>query len=323
MAARTIRRLVYWTLGVIGVALSLVALFLLGEATDNTGNSDNLYNVILLVNVAGVVALLVLTIGNLWRLFVDNRRHEPGARLKTRVVAMFVGLVIAPLLVVFYFSVKFINTGIDNWFSVEVEDGLDAALDLSRASIESQMRDDLTMTMRIADRLQSISPTQIVFELASLRREAGASEVTIYGRNSRIVATSSDRGAGSMPAGLRDEVVLQIRQNRPYVSFDELNKEIRTAVPFISQPRQQFAGVVQAHFPIPDRIATKADDVTSSYNEYQEALFFKDSLKVTFSLSLTVVLMLSLVGFYLRCDASFAATGVTDSGSRRRYACGC
>ena len=296
MASRAIKRLVYGTLGGIGVVLSLFALYLLGETTENKGDLESQYFIILFVNFAGVLTLLALTVGSLWRLLGDYRKHVPGAKLKARMVGMFVGLAVVPLLVVFYFSVQFIKKGIDNWFSVEVEQGLDAALSLSRAALETQMRDDLGTTLRIASRLRDVPPRQVIFELSMLRRESGASEITIFGRNSSIIATSSDRGAGTLPKELKDEVVLQIRQNLPFVNFDEIDHEIRTAVPFASQSSRDIAGVIQAYFPIPERIGNMADNVTESYNDYKRSVYLRDSLKQAFSLTLTVVLLLSLLG---------------------------
>jgi nitrogen fixation/metabolism regulation signal transduction histidine kinase len=296
MASRTIKRLIYGTLGVLGAALALFALYLLGETTDRTGDLESQYINILFVNILGVLALLALTVGNLWRLLGEFRNHIPGAKLKARVVGMFVGLAVVPLLIVFYFSVRFINSGIDNWFSVEVEQGLDDALSLSRAALETRMRNDLGITVSIANRLVDVAPRRLIFELSMMRRESGASEITIFGRNSRIIATSSDRAAGILPNELKDEVLLQVRQNRPFVSFDELEREIRTAVPFKNQNNQQIVDVMQAHFPIAERIGHMTDSVTLAYNDYKTAVYYRDSLKRLFSLSLTVVLLLSLLG---------------------------
>ena len=296
MASRTIKRLFYGVLGVLGVALALFALYLLGETTDRTADLESQYINILFVNIVGVLALLALTVGNLWRLLGEFRNRQPGARLKVRLVGMFVGLAVVPLVIVFYFSVKFINSGIDNWFSVEVEKGLDDAIALSRAAMETRKRNDLAMTVKIADRLTDVVPRRLIFELSMMRRESGASEITVFGRNSRIVATSSDRAASTLPSELKDEVLLQVRQNRLFVSFDELESEIRTAVPFASRTNREIIGVLQAHFPISERISAMADNVSSSYNDYQTALYYRDSLKRLFSLTLTVVLLLSLLG---------------------------
>ena len=262
MVARTIRRGVTAALGVIGVGLALAAVFLLSRTAQNSEEFESLHIIILLINIAGVLALFVLSVGSLARLLRDYRNHVPGSRLKARMVGMFVGLAVVPLLVVFYFSLQFINSGIDTWFNVEVEAGLDDALELSRAALEMQMREHLATTVEIADRLENVTPRQLIFELSMLRRESGASELSVYGSNSRILATSSDQSAGSMPKPLADEVLLQVGQNRPFVSLDPLergNYEIRTAVRFGNQNRRNFGGVIQAHFPVPERIGAMAE----------------------------------------------------------------
>jgi nitrogen fixation/metabolism regulation signal transduction histidine kinase len=298
MATRTLTRLFYSIIGVLGVGSGLVALFLLSPATQNTQDFDEMYGYILLANLAGVVILFGLAAGNLVRLLRDYKNHVPGSRLKARLVGMFVGLVALPLIVVFYFSVQFINRGIDSWFNVEVESGLDNALALSRAALELQMRDHLDTTTRISNRLRQVDVRQIIFELSMLRRESGASEMTIYGRNSRIIATSSNRAAGTMPGVLSDEVLLQARQNRPFVSLDNLERgsyAIRTAVPFASAIRPEIAGVLQAHFPVSDRIGRMAYSVESSSNDYKSAVYMREPLKRSFTLTLTVVLMITLL----------------------------
>jgi nitrogen fixation/metabolism regulation signal transduction histidine kinase len=299
MDARTLKRVAVTIVGVIGVGLAVIALFLLSWTPQNSEVYESLHITILLINLAGVVILFLLTVGNLARLLRDYRQHVPGSKLKARVVGMFVGLAVLPLLVVFYFSIQFINSGIDSWFNIEVEEGLDEALALSQAALGIQMRDHLSTTVQIADRLQDVSTRQLIFELSRLRRESGASEVSIFGSNNRIVATSSDQAAGSLPQSLTDEVVLLVRQNRPFVSLDpveEDNYQIRTAVPFGSPNRRESFGVIQALYPVPERISMMANSVESSNSDYKRAAYLREPLKRNFSLTLTVVLMLSLLG---------------------------
>ncbi len=298
MEFKSLKRAAIGLLGAIGVGLALVALFMLGQTAENSAEFDRVHIYILLINVAGVLVLFALLIGNLARLVRDYRNHVPGSKLKARMVAMFVGLAVLPLLVVFYFSMQFINRGIDTWFNVEVEAGLDDALELSRAALEMQKRDRLETTVSIANRLQNVSSRQLVFDLSLMRREAGAGEISVYGRNNRIIATSSDQSAGSMPRPLSDAVLLQIRQNRPYVSLDPTLRggyEIRAAVPFGNVSRPDLLGVIQAHYPVPERLANMANNVDSSYSDYKRMVYLREPLKRAFSLTLTVVLMLSLL----------------------------
>lgn len=298
MVTRKIKQLVYTALGATGVGLALTALFLLSRTAQNSEDFDRLHILILLVNVAGVVVLFALLVGNLIRLLRDYRTHVPGARLKARMVGMSVTLAVVPLLVVFYFSMQFINRGIDTWFNVELEKGLDDALALSRAALEMQMRDHLATTVEIAERLRNVSRRQLIFELSMLRRESGASEISVFGRNRRILATSSDFAANRLPQAPKDEVILQIRQNRPFVSLDPLERgsfQIRTAVAFGDASRPETVGLIQAYFPVSERIGRMANSVDKSYSEYKRLLYLREPLKRTFTLTLTVVLLLSML----------------------------
>jgi nitrogen fixation/metabolism regulation signal transduction histidine kinase len=153
-------------------------------------------------------------------------------------------------------------------------------------------------TARIADLLRNVDSRQIILELSMLRRESGAGEMTIFGRNSRIIATSSDRAAGTLPKPLTEEVLLQINQNRPFVSLDNLEPgsyEIRTAVAFVSATRPEMSGVLQAHFPVTDRIGQMAFNVETSNSDYKLAVYLREPLKRSFTLTLTVVLLISLL----------------------------
>ncbi len=299
MVARQIKRAFYFLMGVSGVALAVAALFLLTRTVQKSDDFDRLQDLILAINIAGGVLLLALLIGNLARLARDYRQNVPGAKLKARMVGMFVGLAVLPLLVVFYFSMQFINRGIDSWFDVQVEEGLDNALMLSRAALELQKRRNLRSTQAVAQRLSLVNDRQTVFELSMLRRENGAREMTLYGDNNTILATSTDSATASLPKSLTEEVTLQMQQGRPFVSLETLANggvEIRTAVVFTHRAgRVQQARVVQAHYPVTDRLAEMVNSVERSYQEYQQLVFFREDLKALLTLTLAFVLLLSLL----------------------------
>ncbi len=299
MATRAIKRVAYTLVAIAGVALALSALFLLTQTVQKSDDFDRLQDVILAINIAGGVLLLGLLVGNLTRLLRDYRGDVPGAKLKARMVGMFVGLAVLPLLVVFYFSIQFINHGIDSWFNVQVEEGLENALTLSRAALENQKRQNLFATQQAAQRLALVNDRQLVFELSALRRESGASEMTLYGQNNTVLATSAEEAMTSLPLPLSEEVVLQMQQDRPFVSLESRengNVEVRTAVVFTARgnPTQQ-ARVIQANFPVAERLGRMINSVENSYQEYQELVFFREDLKALLSLTLAFVLLLSLL----------------------------
>ena len=299
MVARTLKRVFYFVIAAAGVGFAVAALFLLTQTVQKSDDFDRLQDIIVAINIVGGLLLLALLIGNLARLARDYRENVPGAKLKARMVGMFVGLAVLPLLVVFYFSTQFINSGIDSWFNIEVEEGLDNALELSRAALELQKRRNLESTQAAAQRLSVVADSRVVMELGMLRREAGASEMTLYGPNNTVLATSSGSATATLPKPLSEEVVLQMQQGRPFVSLESLSEggvEVRTAVVFAHRVgRSREARVIQGHYPVTDRLAEMVGSVERSFQEYQQLVFFREDLKDLLTVTLAFVLLLSLL----------------------------
>ena len=147
-------------LGCIGVALWLAALFMLASAVQNSEKFAKWLPWILLVNISGLLTLFVLLVGKLARLVRDYRKHVPGSRLKGRTVAIFSALAVAPILVVYYFALQFLNRGIDSWFESEVSQGLIDTRELSHAALDVRVREFLQHTAgrrALADRTVQFS----------------------------------------------------------------------------------------------------------------------------------------------------------------------
>ena len=133
-----------------------------------------------------------------------------------------------------------------------------------------------------------------------LRRESGANEMTLYGDNNRVLATSSDRAAGSMPKPLTEEVALQMQQNRPFVSLEPVGSRQhrnpdRGLVHLHRGNRARESRTVQAHFPVDARLGNMINSVENSFSEYQQLVFFREDLKDLLTVTLTFVLLLSLL----------------------------
>ena len=207
-------------LGCIGVALWLAALFMLASAAQNSDKFANWLPWILLINISGMLTLLVLLAGKLARLVRDYRRHVPGSRLKGRTVAIFSALAVAPILVVYYFSLQFLNRGIDSWFENEVSQSLNDTRELSHAALDVRVREFLQHTEVVAHSLSGLSNYQLAASLDRQRQDSTAIEFTVVGAQARIIATSSDRPMDALPVPATDEMMLQLRRGRPYVSLD-------------------------------------------------------------------------------------------------------
>jgi nitrogen fixation/metabolism regulation signal transduction histidine kinase len=295
--AAVIRKYGATVLGSIGVALWLAALYLLASAAQNSAEFDRWLPWILLINISGLLTLFVLLAGKLWQLVRDYRRHVPGSRLKGRTVAIFSALAVAPILVVYYFSLQFINRGIDSWFELEVSQGLKDTRELSHAALEVRVREFLQHTQIVAHALSASSDLELIGTLDRERRESTALEFTIVGSQAQILATSSDRPMDTLPVPATDEMMLQLRRGRPYVSLDTDSVGgylIRAAAP-LDATGSGSARVLIALYPVPQQLSQLADTVQRSYTQYANLVQLRRPLKSTFVLILTFVVLMSLI----------------------------
>jgi nitrogen fixation/metabolism regulation signal transduction histidine kinase len=293
-----LRRALYVSISIFAVLLWLSALMVFSQVAQNSEEFSRLQNWILLINSIGIAVLVLFIAANLIRLIRDYRRHVPGSRLKARMVTLLVGLAVAPLLVVYVFSVEFINRGIDSWFSVDVEQGLGNALELSQTALDLQKREHLEELQRMAQRLVGSNEANVVADLSDLVRQSKAVELTVFRANNQILATSSEDPSAVVPRYPSDEVLFQLRQGRPYVSLEPRaggEYQILTAVNLPPRTPQAEPGILQGIFPVEQRLSALANLVQESYDQYGELAYLRTALEYSFTLTLSLVLLIALL----------------------------
>jgi nitrogen fixation/metabolism regulation signal transduction histidine kinase len=296
-AAALVRKHGSTVLGTLGVVLWLAALYLLGSAAQNSAQFDRWMPWILLINIVGLLTILVLLAAKLFQLVKDYRRHVPGSRLKGRTVAIFSALAVAPILVVYYFALQFLNRGIDSWFEVEVSQGLKDTRELSHAALEVRVREFLQHTEVVAHELSGLSDFDLIRTLDRERRDSTALEFTVAGAQAQIIATSSDQPMDTLPSPATDEMMLQVRRGRSYVNLDTDSVGgyvIRAAAP-IESSATSATRVLIALYPVPQQLSQLADTVQRSYSQYANLVQLRRPLKSTFVLILTFVVVMSLI----------------------------
>lgn len=282
----------------LGLAFVTLALGLMSRTAADANAFARLQPLLLGVNGIGILVLLVLIGRKAWRLALDYRRHVPGSRMMLRAVGTFAVLAVVPLLVVYWLSLQFLNRGIDSWFDVNVRQGFADALTLSRSSLSLRMGDFLARTEGAARELSGESETGVVIRLDSIRRANGAEEMIVVGANRRLVAFSSSAGAGALPMLPGEDVLMQTRQDRPFVSLDPTGDGgygVFTAAPLPGRAPGEEPLVLVGQYAIPDRLAKLAEGVQSASAQYGRLTYQRPYLKGTFALTLTMVLLLSLL----------------------------
>jgi nitrogen fixation/metabolism regulation signal transduction histidine kinase len=299
MEARRMKRFLSTVLITSAVLLGVAALLLLSQTAQDSEQFGRLHDLLLLVNAAGAVILLVLIIGNLFRLLRDFIRKVPGTRLKARLLIAIVGLSVAPVIVVYMFAVQVLNRGIDSWFDIEIESGLRDALTLSRSALDRRIQLGMENTQLMAvELIRNGGGEDLLTTLNQLRRETGATEITLFNRNLLILATSHNEAFAPFPVPPPEDVILQLRQAGTYVGVDPVTQghyQVRAALVLPSARLDAQELTLQALYPVPERIGTLVDSVESTFTNYNELVFLRKPLMTSSALTLTLVVMLAML----------------------------
>ncbi len=281
-------------------AVGVGALLLLAKSVQNSSAFDRLQPWILLLNITGVIALSVLLARKLWQLVRDYRDHVPGSRLTARTVSIFGALVIAPLLIVYLFSLDFLNRGIDSWFKVEVKQGLSDALVLSGAALNLRMKEYSSRTEQLAHSLATSASGEIQEKIDNERRATSGIEIVLFGEHERIIAASVENPLETLPSRPPSDLIRQIKERRMYVSLEPQSDGqyfIRTAAPLSdsSTTGKSDTRYVVAIYQVPPQISALSEAVQRSYSQYGELAALREALKSGFRLTLTLVLLLAML----------------------------
>ena len=276
----------------------LSSLLMMSKTLQNSELFDRFYLALLLFNTLGLISLSILIILNLKRLIRQLKNRVIGSRMTVRIVILFSLLSVTPVLVVYYFSLDFLHRGIDSWFDLRVEQALDDSLELSRLALDVRMRELLNTTEKIAEELAESNDSELTFYIDQIRERINANELTLLTRKGVIVVSSSNDTKSLLPNTPEEAILLRLtQQNNNYIGIDLIKNKglmIRAVVNLPATDIDEKEKIVQALYPISERMNQLAANVQTSFIEYQELSYLREQLKFSFIIILTLVLLFSI-----------------------------
>jgi len=280
------------------LAILLVSFYMLSNATENTAGFSNMYGWILLINLAGLLVLVALIGINLFKLVKQYRAGVAGSRLTVRLVVVFVVLSVIPVSVVYYFSLQFLQRGVDSWFDVRIEKSLEDALQLSQVSLDLRQRELVKEMSSFVRELSDVTDTNAGLTLSDLLDRSGAVEMSLLGTNNRIIAFSSSDPGKVVPHRSNEDVLMQVRQGNHYVGLEPIKDtgiHVRLVYPVpVGSSADTELRILQALFPIDQRVNKLANNVQQYFTVYKKLNYLRGQLKNSFLLTLSLVLLLSM-----------------------------
>ncbi|MBC7610105.1 MAG: HAMP domain-containing protein [Polaromonas sp.] len=317
-----------WTLGVgVGavVALGLVLMFLLTQATGNRELYERNYARLLVLNIV-VACLLLLVIG--WivvRLIMRLRKGRFGSRLLLKLAAIFALVGLAPGVMIYVVSYQFVSRSIESWFDVKVEGALDAGLNLGRATLDNMALDLANKTRQAATQIAEMPDAMAGLALERLRDQISASDVVLWTASGQVIASvgesrftiNPERPAAQQFRSARAQrVVTQIEGLDELSSSGtgELASSTSPVAPSNAPPARikaiavvNSSGVgllaetrfLQITTNIPTALVANAIAVQEANREYQERALARGGLRKMYIGTLTLSLFLAVFGAVL------------------------
>jgi nitrogen fixation/metabolism regulation signal transduction histidine kinase len=280
-----------WTL------IAIAGLVLQAKSAQNSAQFSQLYDYLLLFDVLGILALSALLVRRIWVLVREYREHVPGSRLTARTAAVFGVLVAVPLLIVYMFSLEFLNRGIDSWFRMEVKQGLSDALRLSHEALDMHMHEYSLRTELLSRSLAKSQGSELQARLDDERRATQALELTLFGGHGRIIASSLENPL-DLPSRPPADLLRQVTQRRPYWAVEPQSDGrylIRTGAALADSLASPDSRYVTGVYRVPTQLSALSEAVQHAYSQYGELAAVRELLKGQFRLTLTLVLMLAML----------------------------
>ena len=275
----------------------LSSLLMMSKSLQNSELFDRFYLGLLLFNALGLISLSILIILNLKRLIRQLKNRVIGSRMTIRIVILFSLLSVTPVLIVYYFSLDFLHRGIDSWFDLRIEQALDDSLELSRLALDVRMRELLNTTEKIAEELSDTNYAELPSHIDQIRDRINADELTLLTRKGAIVVSSSEDMKSLVPNTPEETILLQLIQNNSYIGIDLIENKGLVIRAVVNVPMIGIGStekIIQALFPISERMNQLSANVQTSFIKYKELSYLREQLKFSFIIILTLVLLFSV-----------------------------
>jgi two-component system nitrogen regulation sensor histidine kinase NtrY len=124
-------RIIMVVVGILAITFTLIASHFFNKNDLPLSTNIFVYG-LTSINVILIILLLFLIIRNVVKLFYEHRHGIIGSKLRTKLVATFVGLSLVPTILLFLFAINFLSYSIEFWFNIKIGDALNRSLEVAQ-----------------------------------------------------------------------------------------------------------------------------------------------------------------------------------------------
>ena len=281
------------------LVISLALLVILIRSLSNSDFiSSETFQLLLKINLAFVVLLFIFIALQLYRLFKEVKKEVTGSRLTLRLVISYSVMIIVPLMVLYFVSVNFLTKSIESWFNVRVESALESGLNIGQKTLDILRKDVELKSRSISYSLSNSKINEFNPILSDLTEKFDIYDAMIIDDESQILAISS-RDNIEIDAVFPDEKDLILANTGFHGKIDITQENIiylKTYQPyFLIDDKIQKKFYLILTQKIPESISQAALSVESVFEDYQALTFSRNSLKVIYQITLSIILFLAIL----------------------------
>lgn len=294
-----IRQWLLSRLPLVAVAAVLLSALLLVAGVQQETSSLNQFSLwIFALTALALLALLIAIINQGIQLVRKVRRREPGARMSRRLILILFGLALPPVLIVYFFSLEFLDETVDGWFDVGTGEALQQSLEIGQMFLDTRVLEAQEATRDMALDIALLEQSDWFDALLNRVSTRGPIELAVLSANGDTITSVNIRSA-TLVADLPDNFTLiQAAESGSYTAaepVDEDGLQIRALEQLPQRQAGQPTLFLQAIYPLPEAFSARASQVESAFYRYQTANYLRQQLKRSFILILSLVLVLTLL----------------------------
>jgi two-component system nitrogen regulation sensor histidine kinase NtrY len=275
------------------------------------------------INIILLLLLVWLISRNLGKVFIERRRRILGSKLKSKLIAAFLAFSLIPTITLFIISSAYINSSFDKWFSLKIQNTLEASLEITRSYYKNTDETAHHFARHIVKGLVGKLPKN----LDSLMVERIPESIAQYLEEQRELLALD---AVEFYFDPLDERILVVRpesplskESIPRFSLDVLDKGfqgekisrvqslglgdlLRAMIPvrLNTKPDAPVVGVVVVNTFIPVSLNERVDEIASVFDDYKDTNPLRYPIKTAYTLILVMITLLIVfvavwVGLYL------------------------
>lgn len=266
-------------------------------------------------NIILLMILVLLVFRNIGKVFLERRQKKLGSRLKTKLVVAFLSFTVFPTIILFFISSLYINSSFDKWFSIKIQNTLEATLDITQAFYKNTDLVAKELAVQYANEIQkhiSIYPIREsdlknIVKKKYIASSVDAVEVYVDPLDEQfLIAQKPNALDGEAIPRLPLDVLKRAfhGENLSLVQHIGGSDLIRAMAPIRIRESGAVHGIVAVTFKIPVSIVNRVDEIASVFQDYRDVNPLKYPVKSTYFIILVMITLLVVfvciwIGLYI------------------------